>query len=157
VMFIHPDALPDLYPRSPVRLWRRFLSNVDVRRVPGTTHLGMVEDGAVATAAAIRECLTRAGFVFNTIRDATMSVKDTIVAEFERVAGEQGKTLVVFDDRTMLLDTGLDSLCFAIIVARLEDGFGFDPFQTAGDDKFPVTFGDFVRLYETAVREHSAG
>jgi len=61
VMFVHPDGLPDLYPRSPVRLWRRFLGNVDVRRVPGTTHLGMVEDGAAAAAATIRECLTRAG------------------------------------------------------------------------------------------------
>jgi thioesterase domain-containing protein len=157
VMLVNPDEVPDLLPRSPVRLWRRFLGNLDVRRVPGTTHLGMVEGGAVATAATIRECLTRAGFAFNTIKDATMSVKATIVAEFERVAGEQGKTLVAFDDRTMLLDTGLDSLCFAIIVARLEDGFGFDPFQTSSDNKFPVTFGDFVRLYETAVREHSAG
>lgn len=157
VMLLQPDQVFDLVPRSPVRLWRRFLGNSDVRRVSGTTHLGMVEDGAVATAAAIRECLTRAGFTFNTIRDATMSVKATIVAEFERVAGEQGKTLLALDDGTMLLDSGLDSLCFAIVVARLEDGFGFDPFQTASDDKFPVTFGDFVRLYETAVREQSAG
>jgi len=86
-----------------------------------------------------------------------MSVKATIVAEFERVAGEQGKALVAVHDDTMLLESGLDSLCFAIIVARLEDGFGIDPFQSSSDDKFPVTFGDFVRLYETAVREHSAG
>jgi acyl carrier protein len=86
-----------------------------------------------------------------------MSVKATIVSEFERVADEQGKTLAALDDGTMLLETGLDSLCFAVIVARLEDGFGFDPFQTANDEKFPVTFGDFVRFYEAAAREHSAG
>lgn len=86
-----------------------------------------------------------------------MSVKGAIVAEFERVAGEQGKTLAALDDRAMLLETGLDSLCFAIIVARLEDTLGVDPFQTASDEKFPVTFGDFVRFYEAAARERSAG
>ncbi|HUB10499.1 MAG TPA: hypothetical protein VMB34_00960 [Acetobacteraceae bacterium] len=85
-----------------------------------------------------------------------MLVKETIVAEFKRVAGEQGKTLAALGDGMMLLETGLDSLCFAVIVARLEDGFGFDPFQTAGDETFPVTFGDFVRFYEAAAHAHSA-
>jgi hypothetical protein len=30
----------------------------------------------------------------------------------------------------------------------LEDAFGFDPFDAAEDVKFPVTFGEFVGLYE---------
>jgi hypothetical protein len=47
-----------------------------------------------------------------------------------------------------LLESGLDSLSFALIVARLEDAVGFDPFDSEHDIKFPVTFGDFVRLYE---------
>jgi hypothetical protein len=46
------------------------------------------------------------------------------------------------------LDSGLDSLSFALIVARLEEALGFDPFDVAEDVKFPVTFGDFVKLYE---------
>lgn len=86
-----------------------------------------------------------------------MTMKSAISAEFERVAAEQEKTLAALDDDTMLLDTGLDSLCFAIIVARLEDALGFDAFQVAGDETFPVTFGDFVRFYEAAAREHSDG
>ena len=36
----------------------------------------------------------------------------------------------------------------ALIVARLEDALGFDPFDTDQEMKFPVTFGDFVKLYE---------
>ncbi|HEX5319875.1 MAG TPA: acyl carrier protein [Stellaceae bacterium] len=79
-----------------------------------------------------------------------MTVKDTVVAEFETVAREQGKTLSALTDDTMLLDSGLDSLCFAIVVARLEDALGIDPFQTAEDETFPVTMGDFVKLYEAA-------
>lgn len=79
-----------------------------------------------------------------------MSMKLTILSQFQEVADEQGKALGRLEDATLLLDSGLDSLCFAIIVARLEDNLGLDPFQTAPDDKFPVTFGDFVRLYENA-------
>ena len=79
-----------------------------------------------------------------------MSVKAKIISEFEEVAREQGKTLVPLTDATMLLETGLDSLCFAIVVARLEDELGLDPFQTVTDEKFPVTFGSFVKLYEHA-------
>lgn len=79
-----------------------------------------------------------------------MNVKATILAEFEQVSQEQGKRLATLTDSTMLLDSGLDSLCFAIVVARLEDRFGLDPFQVAEDDHFPVTFGQFVKLYEHA-------
>jgi acyl carrier protein len=79
-----------------------------------------------------------------------MSVRSTILAQFEEVAREQEKTLAALSDDTMLLESGLDSLCFAVIVARLEDALGVDPFQTAQDEKFPVTFGDFVKFYENA-------
>ena len=50
-------------------------------------------------------------------------------------------------DDLKLLQSGLDSLSFALIVARLEDTLGYDPFETA--ESFPVTFGDFVKLYES--------
>ena len=48
-----------------------------------------------------------------------------------------------------LLESGLDSLCVAIIVANLDDELGLDPFA-AGNVDMPVTLGDFIRLYEHA-------
>jgi acyl carrier protein len=81
-----------------------------------------------------------------------MSQRATITAEFERVATEQNKRLAALSDETLLIESGLDSLCFAIIVARLEDALGFDPFSAEGEVEFPVTFGDFVRLYEDAAK-----
>jgi len=72
------------------------------------------------------------------------------MSQFEEVANEQGKRLAPLNDSTLLLDSGLDSLCLAIIVARLEGDLGLDPFQTAPEDKFPITFGDFVKLYQSA-------
>jgi acyl carrier protein len=78
------------------------------------------------------------------------SVRAEIVAEFERVAREQEKPLAPLTDDLVLLDSGLDSLCLAIIVARLEDTVGVDPFARAEDGDFPVTLGDFIRLYDDA-------
>lgn len=51
-------------------------------------------------------------------------------------------------DDTVLLDTGLDSLGFAILVTRLEEELGFDPFSLASDAYYPVTFREFVDFYE---------
>jgi acyl carrier protein len=77
-----------------------------------------------------------------------MSVRPRIAAQFEQVAREQAKKLAPLSDDLVLLESGLDSLCFAIIVARLEDALSIDPFSAAEEVDFPVTFGDFVRLYE---------
>jgi acyl carrier protein len=79
-----------------------------------------------------------------------MSVKSEILSLFQEVASEQQRTLAPLSDGLGLLESGLDSLCFAIIVARLEDRLGLDPFGAIEDDKFPVTVGDFIKLYENA-------
>jgi acyl carrier protein len=77
-----------------------------------------------------------------------MSVRSTIASQFQQVAKEQDRTLSPLSDDMKLVQSGLDSLSFAIIVARLEDSLGIDPFNAADAVEFPVTFGDFVRLYE---------
>ena len=51
-----------------------------------------------------------------------------------------------------LLDSGLDSLSIAVLVARLEDRLGTDPFTSGEDVHFPVTVGDFVKAYENGAR-----
>jgi acyl carrier protein len=77
-----------------------------------------------------------------------MSVRSTIIEQFEQVAREQKRKLARLSDDLKLMESGLDSLSFALIVTRLEDALGFDPFDSADDIRFPVTFGDFVKLYE---------
>jgi len=80
------------------------------------------------------------------------SVRATIISQFEKVGKEQDKKLAPLSDNLILLEAGLDSLCFAIIVARLEDILGFDPFSVSEDVDLPVTLGDFVRFYEVAAQ-----
>jgi hypothetical protein len=77
-----------------------------------------------------------------------MSIRLKILSQIEAVAAEQNRELQPLGDDLVLLDSGLDSLCFAILVARLEDELGYDPFTAAEDMYFPVTVGDFVRFYE---------
>jgi hypothetical protein len=77
-----------------------------------------------------------------------MPVRDTVTSQFEQVAREQKRKLAPLADNLKLLNSGLDSLSFALIVMRLEEALGYDPFDVADDVKFPVTFGDFVKLYE---------
>ena len=77
-----------------------------------------------------------------------MSLKLTIMHQMEQIAREHGKILAPLRDDLVLLDSGLDSLGFAVLVARLEDKLGIDPFTASEDALFPVTFGDFVKVYE---------
>jgi acyl carrier protein len=81
-----------------------------------------------------------------------MSIRAIIISEFEKVVKEQNKESAPLADDLVLLESGLDSLCFAIIVARLEDALGFDPFSTAEEVYFPVTLGDFIKFYEDATK-----
>jgi len=77
-----------------------------------------------------------------------MSVKLTIIEQMERIAREHGKVLPPLKEDLVLADCGLDSLGFAVLVARLEDSLGIDPFTAAEDAMFPVTLGEFVKVYE---------
>jgi hypothetical protein len=81
-----------------------------------------------------------------------MSIRLTVMSQVEQVANEQRVTLPALSDELVLLDSGLDSLCFAILVARLEDTLGLDPFTASDDVYFPVTLGDFVMAYENAAK-----
>ncbi len=77
-----------------------------------------------------------------------MSIRDLVLKEIRAVADEQGKTLPPLIDDLVLLESGLDSLCFAILVSRLEDETGRDPFASAKASAFPSTVGELIAFYE---------
>jgi acyl carrier protein len=69
----------------------------------------------------------------------------------QRIAGEQKVALPPLNDDLSLHETGFDSLGFAILVARLEDELGIDPFTISENAAFPLTVGDFIRAYENVL------
>lgn len=77
------------------------------------------------------------------------NIRAAIISEFQQIASEQQYKLAPLTDDRPLMASGLDSLALAVVVARLEDSFGIDPFNTSDVVQFPVTFGDFVQMYET--------
>ena len=77
-----------------------------------------------------------------------MSIRLTILSQIENVAAEQKKKIAPLRDDLILTESGLDSLCFAILVARLEDDLGADPFTASEEVYFPKTLGEFIGLYE---------
>ena len=85
--------------------------------------------------------------------NSNMSVRSEILDQFKQVALEQDMQLGPLSDELPLLDSGLDSLCFAIIVSRLETVLGVDPFSENEDARFPVTLGEFIRFYENTVQK----
>ena len=82
----------------------------------------------------------------------SISIRETILSQIRQIAQEQDKKLAPLTDDLVLLESGLDSLSFAILVAHLEDALGMDPFSTSDDVSFPVTLGQFIKFYEDAAK-----
>lgn len=61
---------------------------------------------------------------------------------------ENGTDAPVLEQDTVLLESGLDSLGFAIFVSQLEEELGYDPFTLSTDAYYPQTFGDFIAFYD---------
>ena len=79
-----------------------------------------------------------------------MSVRAIVLAQIQQIAEDNHKSVPPLEDDLVLLDSGLDSLAIAILVARLEETLGFDPFTESDDTAYPVTLGDFIRFYDHA-------
>ena len=78
-----------------------------------------------------------------------MNTREIITEALKRVAAGQDADLVSdLNNDTILLESGLDSLGFAVLVAELEEVLGFDPFVMMDTPVYPETLGDFVAFYE---------
>ena len=76
-------------------------------------------------------------------------MKNKIVSIIQELAAESGWKIVSdLNDETVLLESGLDSLGFAILVARLEEELQYDPFTMMDEPVYPRTLREFVAVYE---------
>jgi acyl carrier protein len=81
-----------------------------------------------------------------------MSIRETIFAQIETIRKGKGFSFPPLADELALLDSGLDSLGIAVLVTRLEDELGFDPFSDSALISPPVTLGEFIGVYERAAK-----
>ena len=82
-----------------------------------------------------------------------MTTRSTILLTIQKIGAAYGRDIASLDDDVALVDSGLDSLCFAVVVAHLEDELGLDPLSSVDQARFPVTIGDFIKLYENAAKQ----
>jgi acyl carrier protein len=86
-----------------------------------------------------------------------MSVKAAVLSEIRQIAVDSRLRLPALTDDLVLLESGLDSLGIAVLVARLEEVLGLDPFTELSSDEaaYPVTLGAFVDVYDRAAQAHA--
>ncbi|USI72462.1 acyl carrier protein [Sphingomonas morindae] len=81
-------------------------------------------------------------------------IRDRILQLFNEMWSEDHDTPPPeLKDDTVLLETGFDSMAFAVLVTALDEELGFDPFTADENAVYPRTFGDFVAFYE----KHASG
>ena len=84
-----------------------------------------------------------------------MSIRSTVLSEIQEIARGNGIDPPALTDDLPLMDSGLDSLALAVLVARLEETLGLDPFTESDDIFYPVTLGDFIRCYENSAKSRT--
>ncbi|MEV6517267.1 phosphopantetheine-binding protein [Micromonospora chalcea] len=74
-------------------------------------------------------------------------VAEIVLREVVKLIKEEGGEDAEVSLQSGLVDSGLDSLAFAVLVTRLEQSMGFDPFLALEDEIFPRTVGELVEVY----------
>ena len=76
-----------------------------------------------------------------------------ILTVYKEVYSSQnkGKSAPEIKSDTVLLDSGLDSLGHAILITRLEEVLGYDPFSISTEAYYPRTFGELVEFYRANI------
>ena len=82
-----------------------------------------------------------------------MTIRSTILLNIQKIAAAYERDIASLNDDVALFDSGLDSLCLAVVVAHLEDELGLDPLSSVDQARFPVTIGDFIKLYENSAKQ----
>ena len=77
-----------------------------------------------------------------------MTIRTTIMEELASLFEEDDLPVPELNDATLLLETDLDSLGFAVLVTRLDERLGYDPFSVMDEAVYPATLKEFVDLYQ---------
>ncbi len=93
------------------------------------------------TTAATEDCRTQTGLTREGLREKVIAC----LAEAAEARGMSADLNLT--DNSVLLESGLDSLGFAVLVVRLEETLGYDPFVLMNEPVYPKTFGEFLDIY----------
>jgi acyl carrier protein len=93
--------------------------------------------------------------LFMEMRDA--AIRKIVFEEFALVLKEKDESAQIPEEEDFaLLEHGMDSLGMAILVVRLEERFGYDPFVLHPEPVYPRTMKEFLQFY-IRYGEHAEG
>src|SRR4051812_13477916 len=82
-------------------------------------------------------------------KELDMDIRDRVESAFRNACRRREvEPPAVVHDEMILLESGLDSLGFALFVTNLEIELNYDPFVLEDTPSYPRTFGEFVAMYE---------
>ena len=84
-----------------------------------------------------------------------MDIEHTIRHAMQQVAQLSDCELIEpIENDTLLLQSGLDSLGYAMLVAQLEEELGVDPFTELAITTYPSTFKEFLAIYQQCPKQN---
>jgi len=95
--------------------------------------------------------MSKAGLSNDQSNNSTLFTQ--ILTVYQEVYSSQNKGVSApeIKNETVLLDSGLDSLGHAILITRLEEKLGYDPFTISTESYYPRTFGELVEFYRANI------
>jgi len=95
--------------------------------------------------------MSKAGLSNDQSNNSTLLTQ--ILTVYQEVYRSQNKGVSApeIKNETVLLDSGLDSLGHAILITRLEEKLGYDPFTISTESYYPRTFGELVEFYRVNI------
>lgn len=73
---------------------------------------------------------------------------EVVVKVLREILEEKRSPFGDLSENRILRELGLDSLDWIIIVVKLEEAMGVDPFAEQKEYRIPVTVGDLIGFYE---------
>ena len=75
-------------------------------------------------------------------------IKNVLLKKINESLADKGSNLLdEYPSKEIMLDSDLDSMDIAVLIAELEDELGYDPFSSISEPIYPETFEEFLEIY----------
>lgn len=75
-------------------------------------------------------------------------IKNVLLKKINESLTDKGSNLLdEYPSKEIMLDSDLDSMDIAVLIAELEDELGYDPFSSISEPIYPETFEEFLEIY----------
>lgn len=75
-------------------------------------------------------------------------IKNILLKKINESLADKGSHVYEeYPSKEIMLESDLDSMDIAVLIAELEDDLGYDPFSSISEPIYPETFEEFLEIY----------